>query len=90
MLRDVITEQEPKGIPVPVAALPLEAEKPKKVRGPAMRVTARRADDKLIPSKRIKSMYRRANVGIPLRQWAAMLRGEDKDVVDQWWRNKRG
>jgi hypothetical protein len=89
MLRDVVTEQEPKGVPIAIAVVDLEPKVPRK-RGPVARVTARREDDPLIPSKRIKSMYRRANAGIPLRQWAALLQGEDRSVVEQWWRNKRG
>lgn len=91
MLRDVVTEQEPKGIPVIVDAVVAKPEpkEPRKTRS-LPRTTPRRADDRFIPSKRLKSMYRRANVHIPLREWAAMLRGEDKSVVDQWLKNKHG
>jgi hypothetical protein len=79
MVRDLVTEQEQRSVPVPVPAAP-------PVRYQVQRPSRRKRAE--VPSKRLKSMYRRANVHISLRAWAQQLRGPDGEVAAAWFRNK--
>jgi hypothetical protein len=82
MVRDLVTEQEPKGVPVPFTVLPNES-KPK-----PRRQAAARPQEASNPSKYLKSLYRRTNPGIPFRQWLGTLKGADREAAEAWLRNK--
>jgi hypothetical protein len=81
MVRDLVTEQEVRSVPVPIPEQPAPPKR-KQVNRPAQR------QREFSPSKRIKSMYRRAHIHIPLREWARQLRGSDKEIADAWFSNK--
>lgn len=82
MVRDLVTEREPKGVPVPFTVLPDEP-KPKPRRPAA--TTQQEASN---PSKYLKSLYRRTNPGVPFKQWLVTLKGNDREAAEAWLRNK--
>lgn len=83
MVRDLVTEPEPKGIPVPFTVLP---DEPKQKALP--RRASSRQEESHTPAKYLKSLYRRMNPGIPFKQWLDTLKGEDREAAEAWLRNK--
>lgn len=86
MLKDLIVEQEPKGVSVPVAQPVAEPIKTK-----VSRPYVKPPHDRLLPSKRLKSRHRRIGTYIPLKEWVGTLNASDPDsaVAEQWYKNKR-
>jgi hypothetical protein len=85
MVKDLVDEVEPKGVPVPVGdADESGRKKPKRV-APLAQIR-----DIVVPKKRLKSQHRKAGAGLSLKAWAKSLKEPDeKKTVQQWLDGKR-
>lgn len=78
-IKDIV-ELESKGVAVPMAAPTVQE---------VQRTRGNFIAGREVPSKRIKSMYRRIkHGGMSMRAWALTLKGDDYNVAQQWFRNK--